>query len=292
MLADRGAYGFLPRYTSSSNLLWTSNVRQRREGVERVLQLQPRWLGPFAASTDGDDATSVEEKVGNPDDKEEEDHSAPDVMDEAAVAKEDSIDDGSGAAEGDSDEASEGSEDMDKNDEEEGSDEEAEEKPEEEKEDPEITALKEEIASLEKEVTAKKREISAQKDKVVEAGKTGYLRLAANVENYKRRIKESKKDNEGAAMLAVTKGFFGTKDDDEASIMEVCSRCVCLCFFAHMDPELRVTVPSKQFQLRLIILSLRLFVSSTTVFSTDVPRWPDRTPCQRWRRERSRVEIA
>ena len=212
-----------------------------------MLQLQPRWLGPFAASTDGDDATSVEEKVGNPDAEGDEGHSAPDVMDEAAVAKEDPIDDRSGAAEGDSDEISDGSEDMDKNDEKEGSDEEAEEKPEEEKEDPEITALKEEIASLEKEVTAKKREISSQKDKVVEAGKTGYLRLAANVENYKRRIKESKKDNEGAAMLAVTKAFFGTKDDDEASVMEVCSKCVCVCFFAQMDPELRVTVPSKQF---------------------------------------------
>merc|ERR1712146_537097 len=112
-------------------------------------------------------------------------------------------------------------EDMDKNDEKEGSDEEAEEKPEEEKEDPEITWAKEEMASLDKEVTAKKREISSQKDKVVEAGKTGYLRLAANVENYKRRIKESKKDNEGAAMLAVTKAFFGTKDDDEASVMEM-----------------------------------------------------------------------
>ena len=44
-------------------------------------------------------------------------------------------------------------------------------------------------------------------EKAAESGQTGYLRLAATVENYKRKSKDQNKDKEGFAQLTVLKSF-------------------------------------------------------------------------------------
>ena len=166
--------------------------RAEQQLVQQSARPRSSWVVVLSAAAEENDVAEAKEEV-----------QGEEAVEEKAVSEEAA---GEGAAEGDA----------------EGGEAEGEEEEEEEPaEDPELVALKEELSSLEKTVIETKKSLSAEKDKVVEAGQTGYLRLAANVENYKRRTKESKKDSEGIAMLAVTKAFFGKKSDNEGSVMEV-----------------------------------------------------------------------
>ena len=168
--------------------------RAEQQLVQQSARPRSSWVVVLSAAAEENDVAEAKEEV-----------QGEEAVEEEAVSEEAA---GEGAAEGDA----EGGE-AEGEEEEEGEEEPA--------EDPELVALKEELSSLEKTVIETKKSLSAEKDKVVEAGQTGYLRLAANVENYKRRTKESKKDSEGIAMLAVTKAFFGKKSDNEGSVMEV-----------------------------------------------------------------------
>ena len=201
------AEGFLPavrraRFLPSKDPLQLHRQRQQpqdsREQQQQLVAALPArptsWAVVAKASTESEEP-AVEEKVG------EEEVAEETVAEESSEAGEEGEEETAAAAAA-------------------GEEAEEEEEEEEEPEDPELVALKEELESLEKSITSTKKELSATQEKLVEAGQTGYLRQAANVENYKRRTKDSKKDEEGTAMLAVTKAFFGKKDKEEASVME------------------------------------------------------------------------
>jgi molecular chaperone GrpE (heat shock protein) len=200
------AEGFLPavrraRFLPSKDPLQLHRQRQQpqdsREQQQQLVAALPArptsWAVVAKASTESEEP-AVEEKVG------EEEVAEETVAEESSEAGEEGEEETAAAAA--------------------AGEEEEEEEEEEEPEDPELVALKEELESLEKSITSTKKELSATQEKLVEAGQTGYLRQAANVENYKRRTKDSKKDEEGTAMLAVTKAFFGKKEKEEASVME------------------------------------------------------------------------
>ena len=88
---------------------------------------------------------------------------------------------------------------------------------EEEAEDPELVKLKDEIKRAEADVVLARKRLSSANDKLLEAGKLGYARVAAKVQDYKKRAADGKKEERGRALLSVAKSFTDVMEAFEAA---------------------------------------------------------------------------
>jgi len=75
------------------------------------------------------------------------------------------------------------------------------------KEDPEEVALKAEIEKAEAAVKTARQNLGNAQNKLADGGKPGYLRIAAKVQDYKRRVQDGKKSDKDKALIEVTSSF-------------------------------------------------------------------------------------
>lgn len=84
-----------------------------------------------------------------------------------------------------------------------------------------MAAVQEEIRLAEIEVANARKRLNSAIDVKGDSGQTGYLRIAAKVQDYKNRIAESKKEQKDKAIFSVTKSFADVMDEMERAESEV-----------------------------------------------------------------------